>query len=122
MMEEMIRIRKEDYEELVGALENCQRILSNIKNLDGIVSLGFYNEDEVYKDKELKDQMAKVSILKYAEMNNYVLTKENQQELYKKLRDVNYRELSLVKLFKLFKINYSYIKSDKEWKDIKIEL
>lgn len=112
---------------------NKQEILDELKGMKNRIEVLInrlceekQETKETRETNDLKDNKANEDMLvcetvkNYALKNNMVLDEMAQKELFSKIAPFNFRKLSLIKLFRLLGIEFSYIPSDKSWKDIRI--
>ena len=96
-------------EELSKDLNSIKLLIENLERKVNAI-------DE--KENSIKDAKCYNIIKKYVLEHGAILQKEQQGELYNKLRADNSRGIGLIKLFKKLNISYKYLDNDKEWKDV----
>ncbi|XZJ40577.1 hypothetical protein ACSXCW_02725 [Clostridium perfringens] len=101
-----------DKEEILQDLNSIKLLIQNLERKVNTI-------DE--KTNIGKDTKCYNIIKKYILEHGVVLQKEQQGELYNKLREDNFRGIGLIKLFKKLNIPYKYLENDKEWKDVIID-
>ncbi|MFR7934302.1 MAG: hypothetical protein ACLU4S_02585 [Clostridium perfringens] len=101
-----------DKEEILQDLNSIKLLIQNLERKVNTI-------DE--KANSGKDKKRYNIIKKYVLEHGVVLQKEQQGELYNKLREDNFREIGLIKLFKKLNIQYKYLENNKEWKDVIID-